>query len=100
MKPLCLPAVVLAASLGVAAGSEIASAPAPAASAPGVAAADPSSATGCSLHWDAEERAALREAERRDADLADLKAGFFLEDHDVVLVVGTVVVVVLIALLL
>lgn len=100
MKPYCLPAVVLAASLSV-----TGSAPAQPAAGPGVVgwqSVTASRITVCParLELSAEDRAALRVAEQHDADLADVKAGFFLEDHDVALVAGTVVVVVLIALLL
>jgi hypothetical protein len=50
--------------------------------------------------FDCSERDALRAAQAGSADLAELKAGFAMDDEDIGLVLGTIAVVVLIALLL
>lgn len=95
MKPTLISAVVLAASLSVAAGT----APSTPAAQPQptcVAATSGVAASGLS----GADRAELRAVELRDADLSQVKAGFMMTDDDTMLVLGTIAVVVLIAILL
>jgi hypothetical protein len=97
MRPALISAVVLAASLSVAAGSN-----SPLGSAKPATSSDcaASSASIGSASLSSADRAELRTVELRDADLSQVKAGFDLDDHDTMLVLGTIAVVVLIALLL
>jgi hypothetical protein len=92
MSPSLILPVALAASLCLGASG---SAPASATSGPLTS----GNASASTAALDCSERAALQQAQSRDADLCELKAGFALSDNDTSLVLGTVAVVVLIVLL-